>query len=61
MSDIAIFRKADNGHEAGESAIATMLAVPCWSSWKAVVRAIQPEVLQSQPSRTGPETQLLQR
>jgi hypothetical protein len=55
MPAIATCREATSGHQAVESTIATLLAVPCWSSWKAAMCFGQPKVVEQQPSWTGPE------
>jgi len=54
MADVTC-REVDSSRRVVESRIETMLAVPCWSSWKAAMCASQATVERDQPSCDGLE------
>ena len=61
MADNVMGREVDPICDVVEGPIATMLAVPCWSSWKAAVRAIQAMVQRDHQSWDGFEMPAMKR
>jgi len=55
MAAIITCREVEPGRNVVESQVATMLVVPCWSSWRTAMCAIQATVERNESSSVGLE------